>query len=110
MAIAQNIVEIAVRAAEGGRAQRITRINLVAGELRGIVPTQLTFCFGVAAQGTMADGAYLSLETAPVQGRCRGCDEVFTVEDFVYICPRCQGRDIEITGGTELRVKDIEVQ
>jgi hydrogenase nickel incorporation protein HypA/HybF len=110
MAIAQNIVEIAVRAAEKGQAKTITRVNVVAGELRGIVPSQLTFCFGVAAQDTIADGAYLSLETVPVEGKCRECDEVFPVRDFVYICPRCDGRDIEITGGTELRVRDIEVQ
>ena len=109
MAIAQNILDIAVAAAERGGAQRITRVNLVAGEMRAIVPTQLTFCFGIAAENTIASGAELSLEILPVKGRCRGCGEDFTIKDFSYICPGCGGNDVEITGGTELRIRDIEV-
>lgn len=110
LAIAQNIVDIAVAAAEREHAQRITRINVVSGEMRGIVPMQLTFCFEVLAENTIASGAYLNLEIVPVTGRCRKCSETFTVKDFLYICPRCQSGDIEITRGTELRIKDIEVE
>lgn len=110
LAIAQSIVDIAVDAAQREGAQRITRINVVAGELRAIVPMQLTFCFGVAAENSIASGAFLSLEIIPIKGRCRECDETFTVEDYLYICPRCQSRDIQITGGTELRIRDIEVE
>jgi hydrogenase nickel incorporation protein HypA/HybF len=109
MAIAQNILDIAVAAAERGRAQKVTRVNVVAGEMRAIVPPQLAFCFGVAAENTIASEAELNLEIVPVRGRCRGCGEDFAIKDFNYICPGCGGSDIEITGGTELRVRDIEV-
>ena len=109
LSIAQNILDIAIAAAEREGAQKITRINIVAGEVRAIVPEQLSFCFEVIAEGTIASGAELNLEIVPVKGRCRKCGEVFIVEDFLYICPQCHGGDIEITGGTELRIKDIEV-
>lgn len=110
MSIAQSIVDIAVAAAEKEQAQRILRINVVAGELRGVVPMQLTFCFGIAAENTIASQAHLNLEVVPVTGKCRECGEDFTVEDFFYICPRCQSVSIDITGGTELRIRDIEVE
>lgn len=110
MSIAKSILDIAIAAAERGQAQRITRVNVVAGELRGIVPLQLTFYFGVVSENTIAGGAYLNLDTVPVTARCRECDEAFTVENFRYICPRCQSSDVQVTGGTELRVKDIEVE
>jgi hydrogenase nickel incorporation protein HypA/HybF len=109
MAIAQNILDIAVAAAERGGAEKITRVNLVAGALRAIVPTQITFCFGIAAENTIAGGAELNLEIVPVKGKCRGCGENFVVKDYNYICPGCEGSDIEVTGGTELRIRDIEV-
>jgi hydrogenase nickel incorporation protein HypA/HybF len=109
LSIAQNILDIAVAAAEREGAQKITRINIVAGKVRAIVPEQLSFCFEVIAEGTIASGAELNMEIVPVKGRCRKCGEVFIVEDFLYICPQCQSSDIEITGGTELRIKDIEV-
>ncbi|MCJ7521611.1 MAG: hydrogenase maturation nickel metallochaperone HypA, partial [Dehalococcoidia bacterium] len=88
---------------------KITGVNLVAGEMRAIVPAQLTFCFGIAAENTIASGAQLNLEIVPVKGRCRKCGSDFGVKDFEYICPECESSDIEITGGTELRIKDIEV-
>lgn len=110
MAIAQSIVNIAIDAAEKGGAQRITGINVVVGELRGIVPMQLTFCFTVVAENTIASGANLSLEIMPVRGKCRKCEQTFIVEDYHYVCPTCQSRDIQTVGGTELRLRDIEVE
>jgi hydrogenase nickel incorporation protein HypA/HybF len=110
MTIARGILDVALAAAEKEGAEKIVRINVVAGELRGLVPLQLTFCFGMLAEGTIARDAYLNLEITPVRGRCRECAETFTVQDYVYQCPQCGSRDIETVGGTELRVRDIDVE
>lgn len=109
MGIAQNILDIAVAAAQKEGATRITRIDLIAGELRGIEPMQLTFCFSMVAKDTMAAGAYLNIETVPVRGYCHDCRADFQIEDYIYICPKCSSTKIEVTGGTELRLKDIEI-
>lgn len=110
MAIARNIVNIAVAAAEKEGARRITRVNVVAGELRAIIPAQLIFSFGLMAENTIASGAYLHLEITPLLGKCRRCDEVFAVKDYCYVCPKCGSDDIQTISGTELRVRDIEVE
>ena len=110
MAIAQGILDIAVAAAQRGGAQKITGINVVAGELRGLVPLQLTYCFSVLAEQTIASHALLNLEITPVKAKCKSCDETFIVKDYQYVCPQCQSRDIQTVGGTELRVRDIEVE
>ncbi len=110
MGIAQNILEIALDAAKKEGATRITRINMVVGELRGIVPLQLTFCFSIVAQDTMAAGAFLNVEEVPVSGHCNDCQSDFSVEEYQYLCPKCSSTNIQITGGTELRVKDIEIE
>ena len=110
MAIARNIVNIAVAAAEKEGAKRITRINVVAGELRGIVSAQLIFNFGLMAENSIASGAYLNLEVTPVVCRCRKCQEEFVVKVYRYLSTKCRSEDVETLGGTELRVKDIEVE
>ena len=110
MGIAQNILEIAIDAARKEGASKITRINVAAGELRGIVPLQLTFCFGIVAKDTMASGAYLDVEEVPISGHCNNCNTDFSVEEYEYVCPKCGSPDIVLTGGTELRIKDIEVE
>jgi len=110
MAIARNIVNIAITAAEKEGAKKITRVNVVAGELRGIIPAQLIFSFGLMAENTIASGAYLDLEITPLIGKCKQCGEVFVVKDYCYVCPKCRGEDIQTVSGIELRVKDIEVE
>jgi hydrogenase nickel incorporation protein HypA/HybF len=85
MVIARNIVNIAVTAPEKEGARKITRVNVVAGELKGIVPTQLVFNFGVMTENTIASGAYLNLEITPVVGRCRKCQEKFVVKNYRYL-------------------------
>lgn len=110
MGIAQNILDIALEAANREGANKISRIDIVAGELRGIVPLQLTFCFGIIAQNTIASSAYLNVEETPVTAHCEDCGEDFKVEDYQYLCPKCSSLNVKVTGGAELRVKDIEIE
>jgi len=110
MAIAQSIIDLALATAKKAGAEKIVRVNVVAGELRGIVPMQLTFCFSVAAENTLACNAQLSLEITPVRARCRECEESFDVKEHLYMCPKCQSRDVQTISGTELKLRDIEVE
>ena len=110
MVIARNIVDIAVAAAAKEGSRKIAKVNVVVGELRGIVPSQLIVCFGLMAESTIASGAYLDLEITPVMGKCKECGEAFLVKDYRYVCPVCQSKDIQTISGTELRVKDIDVE
>ena len=110
MGIAQNILDIALNAAKQEGATKISRINLLAGELRGIVQMQLSFCFSIVARDSIASGAYLNIEEVPVTGHCNACNSDFPVEEYQYLCPKCASTKIQVTGGTELRLKDIEIE
>jgi hydrogenase nickel incorporation protein HypA/HybF len=110
MAIARSIVEIAVAAARRENAGRVVRVNVLAGELRAIIPAQLILYFGLMSQDTIAEGAHLGLENVPLVGRCGRCGKEFDVEDGSLVCPECHGQDVQMISGTELRVKDIEVE
>ena len=110
MGVAQNILDIALKAANQEGATKISRINLLAGELRGIVPMQLSFCFSIVAKDSIASGAYLNVEEVPVSGHCNSCSADFKVEEYNYLCPKCGSTGIQVTGGTELRIKDIEIE
>ncbi|MEI6186641.1 MAG: hydrogenase maturation nickel metallochaperone HypA [Dehalococcoidia bacterium] len=110
MGIAQNILDIALNAAKQEGAIKISRINLVAGELRGLVPMQLSFCFSIVAKDTIASGAYLNVEEVPVSGHCNDCSADFSVKEYEYVCPKCGSTKIQVTGGTELSIKDIEIE
>lgn len=109
MSLAQNIIGMALSAVDGQNVQKINRVNVRAGELRGIVPMLLTLYFGLAAENTIAAGAELCVEYVPPLGKCRACNIVFPIKNYRYVCSECQAGDVQIIAGTELLLKDIEV-
>lgn len=70
LAIAQGIVSGACEHAAG---RRVYRVTVAIGMLCAVVPDSLHFCFGLAAEGTLAEGAELVIEEIPGRARCRSC-------------------------------------
>ncbi len=109
MSIAQSILDIALEVAGKEGARKVVSIKIQAGAMRGIVPEQLRFCMEFLTRETLAEGARLEVETLPIRGLCRQCRTEFEVENFSFICPKCEGSTIETLSGMELAVKEIEV-
>lgn len=108
MSLAQNILDVVLKAASQNGVKRVIRINIRAGKLRAIIPEQLTFCFGFVSQDSIASGAELSVEILPIRGRCRSCGNEFDVEEFRFVCASCNSEEVEMIQGKELLVANIE--
>lgn len=110
MSIARNLLEVIERYAPANGSARVKVVRLRIGELAGVVPESLRFCFEVASEGTVAHGAELVIETVPLIGRCRTCGVAFHVEGYVFICPHCGSPRVELISGNELDVVELEVE
>ncbi|MEW5806408.1 MAG: hydrogenase maturation nickel metallochaperone HypA, partial [Acidobacteriota bacterium] len=88
---------------------KVNTITLKLGEMAGIDREALSFCFEVASKNTCAEGAALNFEMIPLMGKCRACESFFKVKDFVFRCPFCQGIEIEVVSGREIRISHINV-
>lgn len=105
MAITQSVVD-AVCEHAGGR--RVHSVRLQVGALCGVVPDSMQFCFGLATEGTLAEGARLDLDAQPGSARCRTCGDEFVLPDLILLCP-CGSADVEVLAGRELRILSMEV-
>ncbi|ACH37101.1 hydrogenase nickel insertion protein HypA [Citrifermentans bemidjiense Bem] len=95
--------EVAARGIES-----ISKVRLMVGELAAVEPMTLAACFEVVAEGTVASGAQLEIETVHLTGRCRGCASGFRIVGFRFQCPDCGGGDVELSGGRELYLESLE--
>jgi hydrogenase nickel incorporation protein HypA/HybF len=50
----------------------------------------------------------LVIEIAPVAITCRVCKKVTVLEQAAFACAACGSTDIEITGGREMHLKEVE--
>jgi hydrogenase nickel incorporation protein HypA/HybF len=107
LAIADSVVGIACRQADG---RRVTKVHVKVGHLRQVVPSALSFSFGLVAEGTPVEGAELEMEEIPATGRCRACAEESRFGGFPLQCGSCGGFDLEILSGEELLVESLELE
>jgi len=110
LSITQSMLEVALEQAEKAEAKEIKKINVVIGEMTGIVEQCVQFYFKFLGKGTIAEEAALSFTKVPTAAQCRKCGKHFEVEEFAWACPSCGDNDLEITAGKELFVESIEVE
>jgi hydrogenase nickel incorporation protein HypA/HybF len=109
MAVTQSILDIAIKHAEQAGASRITQVNLVIGEMSGIVDESVQLYFDILGKETIAEGAILSFDHRPAIFRCRSCDKTFRAQGFEWECPDCGALGFEVLSGREFRIESIEV-
>lgn len=105
MAITQSVIDAVCEHAAG---QRVHSVLVEVGALCAVVPEAMRFCFELAAEGTVAEGARLDLAEIPGRAHCRTCDTDFTLAVPIPLCG-CGSADVEIRAGHELRIRSIEV-
>jgi hydrogenase nickel incorporation protein HypA/HybF len=110
MSLAEGILQIVEDAAAKQGFQRVKEIRLEIGALSGVEPEALSFCLEVALRNSVAEGARVEMETLPGQGYCLECGETVPINALYDACPRCGGYQVQATGGTEMRVKDLLVE
>jgi hydrogenase nickel incorporation protein HypA/HybF len=105
LSIAQSIVEI-VRERAG--EAHVKRLTLVIGQLAGVVPDAIRFCFDVCAEGTVLEGAVLEIIEPAGRGRCPDCGQEQQMNSFFEMCV-CGAAGFECIAGDELRIKEMEI-
>jgi hydrogenase nickel incorporation protein HypA/HybF len=107
--IVESLLTLALKNAEAANASQIISIDLVVGDYTGVVEDAVNFYFGFLSKDTIADGAKINYTHVPGQLRCRDCDLIFPLQKREYHCPKCDGKRIEIVGGRELYIGNMEV-
>ncbi|MFJ3631408.1 hydrogenase maturation nickel metallochaperone HypA [Streptomyces sp. NPDC090112] len=109
MSIAMAVVGQVEEAARAGGADAVTAVRLRVGELAGVVPDALAFCFELACAGTVLEGARLTTETVAGRARCRSCPGTWGVGMPPELCcPGCgRATDVELLSGRELEILSV---
>jgi hydrogenase nickel incorporation protein HypA/HybF len=105
LGIAMQVVDVLAERAQGAR---VTRVVLEVGMLAAVLPDSLRFCFGLATQGTVAEGAELEIIEKPGRARCRACACELELRRPFGRCA-CGGTELDWVSGEELRIFEMEV-
>lgn len=110
MSLAEEILQIVEAAARQQGFTRVREVRLEIGELAGVEVEALRFCLTSVLHGSLAEGARVEVEHTPGAGWCMLCGTTVPISAFFDPCPHCGGHQVQPTGGTQMRVKDLLVE
>jgi hydrogenase nickel incorporation protein HypA/HybF len=109
LSLAQSILEIVSQYVPHEKSGTVKSVKLKIGELSGVVPDSLNFCFSAITADTPFQGAHLEIDKIPFTLECKDCSNSFPSEYGTVVCPQCGGSQTRILTGTEMQVVEIEL-
>ncbi|MBE0625893.1 MAG: hydrogenase maturation nickel metallochaperone HypA [Burkholderiales bacterium] len=109
MSLMEGVLQLIEDAARLEKFSRVTTVWLEIGQLAGVEAEAMRFCFEAATRGSVAEGARLEILAIPGSAWCAQCSAAVAMSETPAACPQCGTYQLRVTGGTEMRVKELEV-
>jgi hydrogenase nickel incorporation protein HypA/HybF len=110
MALATSVLQIVEDTARRHGAQHVSAVRLEIGRLSHVESEALRFSFDVVTRDSLADGARLEIVATDGMAWCMRCSDSVALERLGDPCPCCGSYQLQVTGGDDMRIKDIEIQ
>jgi hydrogenase nickel incorporation protein HypA/HybF len=110
MSIAESVLQIIEETAHDQGYARVKAVWLEIGQLAGVEKESLRFCFDAVTRDSIAEDARLEIIETAGTAWCMECACSVAVTARYESCPNCGRAQIEVTGGGEMRVKELEVE
>ena len=110
MSLAEGVLQLIEDSARQQNFSSVSTVWLEIGELSGVEVEAMTFCFDAVTRDSVAQGARLEIITLPGTGWCMACALSVPMSEVFGECPHCGGHQMQVTGGTEMRLKELEVE
>lgn len=109
MSLCESILQTLEQQAPLQNYSRVKTVWLEIGALAGVEVEALRFSFDLVVKGSLADGAKLEIIEIPGQAWCMPCGREVAVAQWYDQCPHCGGHQLQVTGGEQMRIKELEV-
>jgi hydrogenase nickel incorporation protein HypA/HybF len=109
LSIAQSIISIVQENLNQEQQHSVKCVKVKIGKLSNILVDSLVFGFEALTKETNLDGVVLEVENIPLTIRCKDCETLTSLDDYIFSCPACDSTAITLVSGTELMVSEIEL-
>ncbi|TRZ99755.1 MAG: hydrogenase maturation nickel metallochaperone HypA [Rhodocyclaceae bacterium] len=109
LAMAEGILQLIEDSARAQGFRSVRTVWLEVGQLSSVEAEAMRFCFGAVTRDSIAAGASLEIVDIPGQGWCPRCLRTVSLRALYDPCPHCGSYQVQASGGTEMRVKELEV-
>lgn len=110
MSLCEGVLQILEESSISQGYLRVKKVWLEIGDLSGVEVEAMRFSFDAVMRGTLAEGALLEIIRSPGEAWCMACAKRVAVKQRFDQCPECGGYQLQVTGGDQMRIKELEVE
>jgi len=110
LSVCQALIGQVEKVARENDARRVVSIVVSVGPLSGVEAELLEHAYPIAAAGTLAEHATLTIETVPVRVRCRSCGAEGGAEANRLVCGACNDWQVDVVAGEEMLLTRVEIE
>lgn len=109
ISLCESILQVMEQSAESQGFVRVKSVWLEIGQLAGVELEAMRFGFDAVTRGSLAEGARLEIIELPGRAWCMQCRKTVQVAQLFDQCLDCGSYQLQVTGGKEMRIKELEV-
>ncbi len=109
MSLAEGVLGVVQEAARAHAPCTVRLVRLEIGALAAVENGALRFAFEVVKRGSVAHSAQLDIVQLPGAAWCMQCCRSVHIDERGEPCPGCGSYQLQVTGGDQMRVKELEL-
>ncbi len=109
LSIAVNIVDLVTDEVKKSGGKFVTEIELEIGSMSGIILEALEFAMEEAVKNSPLEKAKVRYHELQAEAKCSKCENIFEVDDFFAVCPKCGSFETDISKGKDLKIIKIKL-
>jgi hydrogenase nickel incorporation protein HypA/HybF len=109
MSLAEGVLGVVQDAARAHAPCTVRIVRLEIGALAAVECEALRFAFEVVKRGSVADSATLDIVQVPGSAWCMQCSRSVSIAERGDPCPECGSWQLQVTGGDQMRVRELEL-
>lgn len=110
MSLCEGVLQILEDNAKSQGYDRVKTVWLEIGALSSVELEAMRFCFDAVMRDTLADQARLEIIEVPGEAWCMQCSKTVPAKQRFDACPECGSYQLQVTGGDEMKIKELEVE
>ncbi len=110
MSLCEGVLKVLEEQALVQQFTKVKTVWLEIGKLSSVEIEAMRFGFDMVMKDSLADGARLEIIDVPGEAWCMQCMKPIAIKQRYDGCPECGSYQLQVTGGEEMRIKELEVE
>lgn len=110
LSITESLLKTASDYAQKNKAKKVAVLNLVIGELSGIIDESVQFYWDMISNDSICENSTLHFDKRKAIMKCTACGNEFALDGELAPCPVCTSMDLKFISGNEFLLESIEIE